>query len=320
MYRRPLGTTGIDVSAVAFGGGPVPALLTDPAPGDRPLAAIRRALDAGINWFDTAPTYGDGRSEMALGAALRALGVAGRVHVATKVRLRPERLDDIAGQVRGSFAGSLDRLGLERVTLLQLHNAVTTRRGDQPTSLTPDDVLGPGGVLEAFAGLRRSGRVEHLGLTALGDLLALQEVFRSGAFATAQVPYNLLGPRRLPTGEIDDGELVRACADHGVAVIAIRVLAGGALALQPPSEHTLRTKFFPLALYESDRRRAERLTAQLPPGMSLPEAAVRFVLGRPAVATALVGFGGPEQAADAARWAAAGPLPADVAARLVGTD
>jgi L-galactose dehydrogenase/L-glyceraldehyde 3-phosphate reductase len=325
MQYRPLGMTGIKVSAVSFGAGPVPALLTDPAAGERQHAAVRQALDAGVNWFDTAPTYGDGRSEAALGATLRALGAAGRVHVATKVRLAPERPDDIGGQVRESFTGSLRRLGLGRVTLLQLHNAVTTWRGDLPTSVTPDDVLGPGGVLEAFEALRRAGRVEHLGLTGMGDMAALRAVLDSGAFATVQVPYNLLIPRLRLTGsagltEMDDGKLMRTCAERGVGVIAIRVLAGGALALQPPSEHTLQTKFFPLALYDADRCRAEALAARLPDGMSLPEAAVRFVLARPAVATALVGFGGPEQVADAVRWAAAGPLPAGLAEQLVGTE
>jgi aryl-alcohol dehydrogenase-like predicted oxidoreductase len=311
MHRRPLGTTGLAVSAVAFGAGPVPGLLTAAGADDRQRATVRAALDAGINWFDTAATYGDGRSEAALGAALHALEVADRVHVATKVRLDLDRPDDIAAQVRASVAGSLQRLGLERVTLLQLHNSVTARRGDLPTSVTPADVLGPGGVVESFESLRRQGVVDHFGLTALGDLDSLTAVLRCGAFATAQVPYSLMTARRRPDG-IDDGELVRACVEHGVAVLAIRVLAGGALALQPPSTHTLKTKFFPVELYEADRRQAERLAARLPDGLTLPEAAVRFVLGRPAVATALVGFAAPDQVADAARWSAAGPLPPDL--------
>jgi aryl-alcohol dehydrogenase-like predicted oxidoreductase len=316
MQYRPLGPTGLRVSAVAFGAGPVPALLTDPDQTGRQRAALEQALAAGVNWFDTAATYGAGRSESAHGAGLRALGAVGRVHVATKVRLDPERLGDIPGQVRESVAGSLRRLGLERVTLLQLHNAITRERGTLPTSVTPADVLGPGGVREAFEDLRREGLVEHVGITAIGDADALAEVIRAGGFATAQVPYNLLTVSRSPGGGIDDGPIVRACAAAGVGVIAIRVLAGGALALRPPSTYTHTTKFFPLAVYDADRRRADRLAARLPAGMTLAEAAVRFAIGRSVVATALIGFADVGEVTDAARWAAAGPLSAELVNRL----
>jgi aryl-alcohol dehydrogenase-like predicted oxidoreductase len=315
MQYRPLGRTGLRVSAVAFGAGPVPALLTDPEQGDRQRAALEQALAAGVNWFDTAATYGAGRSETALGAGLRTLGAINRIHIATKVRLDPDRLDDIPGRVRESVAGSLQRLGLERVTLLQLHNAVTRERGTLPTSVTPADVLGD--VREMFEELRHEGLVEHVGLTAIGDADALSQVIATGAFATAQVPYNLLTVARSPDGGIDDGSVIRACAAAGVGVFAIRVLAGGALALRPPSAYTHTTKFFPLAVYDADRRRADRLAAALPAGLTLPEVAVRFALGRPAVAAALVGFGDPDEVTAAARWAAAGPLPADLVDRLV---
>lgn len=307
MNYRPLGTTGIQISAISFGAGPVPALLTRPGQEQQQRETIRQALDAGINWFDTAATYGEGRSEAALGAALHALGAAGRVHVATKVRLRPEDADDIGSAVRASFAGSLSRLGVKRVTLLQVHNSITAKRGDLATSITPRDVLGPGGMLEAFERLRQEGRVDHFGLTGLGDEASLSEVIQSGAFATIQLPYNVLTPT-VRGDVVDDGRLLNLCRQHGVAALAIRVLAGGALALQPPSEHTKQTKFFPLDLYERDLRRAAELQARLPGGMSLPEFAVRFVLSRPGVASALVGFSSPEQLAEAVRFEAAGAL------------
>src|SRR5947208_3518111 len=163
MDYRPLGGTGLRISVLSFGAGPVPALLTKPGQEERQRETVRCAVEAGVNWFDTAATYGDGRSGSALGAALHALGASGRVHVATKVRLDAERLDDIAGQVRASFRASLRRLGLPRVTALQVHNSITPRRGDLPTSVTPRDVLGPGGMLEAFERLRGEGLVAHFG-------------------------------------------------------------------------------------------------------------------------------------------------------------
>jgi aryl-alcohol dehydrogenase-like predicted oxidoreductase len=314
-YRR-LGSTGLRVSAVAFGAGPVPALMTGDGV-DRQRAVLRRALDAGVNWIDTAATYGQGRSESSLGAALHALDAADAVQVATKVRLAPDELDDIPGCIRASVAGSLQRLGLERVSLLQLHNSVTARRGDEPTSITPADVLGPGGVLEAFEALRSEGKVAHLGLTGLGHPEALRRVIESNHFETIQVPFNPLNPsagRTMPDGfeETDYGNIIADCARAGMGVFAIRVFAGGALAGQPPSDHTHKTKFFPLDLYQRDQRRAARLADRIGKRMSVPEMAVRFVLGHPHVTSAILGYSEPAHVDAAVAALEAGPLPDDV--------
>jgi aryl-alcohol dehydrogenase-like predicted oxidoreductase len=313
MEHRALGKTGIRVAAVAFGAGPVPALLTG-ADSALQRATVERALEAGVNWFDTAATYGDGESEQSLGRVLRELGAVENVHVATKVRLLPGELEAIPEHVRASFEGSLARLGLERVTLLQLHNAVTARRGDEPTSITPDDVLGPGGALEALARLRSEGRVRHLGITGLGRRAALLEVLDSGAFETVQAPYSLVnpsagGPVAGSFAETDHGDLITECAARGIAFFAIRVYAGGALAGAPPSGHTRSTKFFPLDLYRRDEERAAALAPLLAPhGISLGEAALRFALSDPRVSSAIVGFGAPSHVDEAVRFLRAGPL------------
>ncbi len=298
LPKRLLGRTSIALSPIAFGAGPVPALLTREGSHAAQLPTIARALEAGINWFDTAATYGEGRSETHLGAALRALGAVQSVHVATKVRLEACDLDDIQGAITRSLRGSLARLGLPRVTLLQLHNSITTRRGDQPTSITPRDVLEH--VVPAMECLRRDGVVGEMGLTALGELPSLSQVLRGARWATAQVCCNLLD---VPA------PLLSLCAQTGTAVLAIRVLAGGALAGQPPSDHTRTTRFFPLHRYEQDARLSERLATLLPAGMSLPEAAIRAVTGRTDVASAIIGFASPEQVDEAVRFAAEGPLP-----------
>jgi aryl-alcohol dehydrogenase-like predicted oxidoreductase len=295
LNYRPLGSTGIQVSELAFGAGPVAALMTG-GKSELQRMTIQRALDIGINWFDTAATYGDGRSEENLGAALREFGMIERVHIATKVRLMPEHLSDIKANVRASVTASLKRLGLARLTLIQLHNSITANRGDQPASLTPRDVLGKGGVLEVFEDLRRDGLCAHLGLTGIGDAMSISEVIRSAPWATIQCPFNILS-------SVGERELVVLCEKHGLAVLAIRVFAGGALAGQAPSEHTKRTAFFPLALYESDQRRAAELRDKLPSDTSLKEAAMRFVFNCPGVATAIIGFAKPEQVEEAARFA-----------------
>jgi aryl-alcohol dehydrogenase-like predicted oxidoreductase len=312
MEYRTLGSTGIRVSAISFGAGPVSQLLVgERNPTQR--ETVRKAIESGVNWFDTAATYGDGQSEENLGRVLSDLGAHDQVHVATKVRLMPNQLRAIGLHVRESVLTSLRRLRLERIALLQLHNSITAETGAQPTSLTPAHVLAAGGVLEEFQRLQQQGLVGHFGLTGLGEPAALEQVIDSGAFDTLQIPYNLLNASAghkvsADFVETNYGDLISICAQRGMGVFAIRVLAGGALAGNPPSPHTLKTPFFPLELYERDSQRADDIAARLPPGLGREEAAIRFALSHPAVSSAIIGFASGEQVLQAARFAEAGPL------------
>jgi len=299
MQYRTLGKTGLQVSALSFGAGPISTLMVGDA-GQRQQDVVAHAVELGVNWFDTAATYGDGRSEQNLGRVLDELNIAPQIHVATKVRLAVEDLGDIRGAVRRSLEGSLGRLRLSRVTLLQLHNSITPRRGDEPTSITADDVLSSGGVAAAFEELRDEGLLSHLGLTGIGSPVSLARVVRSGRFETMQVPYHLLNPsagRDMPDdfAETNYGNIIATCAEMGLGVLAIRVLAGGALAGNPPSPHTFKTPFFPLALYERDRQRAMQLRDLLGDARHVPQEAIRFALNHPHVSSALIGFGETQQ-------------------------
>ena len=232
MNYRTLGRTGLRVSAVAFGAGPVSGLMTGD---DRDLqrATVARAIDTGINWFDTAAGYGNGKSEANLGRVLAELGAADRVHVATKVRIPADAFADIAGYVRRSVEESLHRLRSPRVALLQLHNGITRERGDEPASIAVADILGPRGLAEAFRKMRDAGLVQHFGLTGTGHPDAMREVIASGEFDTLQVPFNILNPSAgrpaSADAETDYGNVIADCAAKGMGVLAIRVFAGGAL-------------------------------------------------------------------------------------------
>lgn len=295
MQFRTLGKTRIRISALSFGAGPISTLMVG-SELQRQRDVVAYAIERGVNWFDTAATYGGGLSEQSLGRVLEELGANEKVHVATKVRLTSEDLADIRGAVRRSFQVSLERLRLPRVTLLQLHNSITMSRGDESTSITPADILGPGGVADAFEELRAAGLISHLGLTGIGNPVSMSTVVRSGRFETMQVPYHLLNPsagRPMPDSfsETNYGNIIADCAAMQMGVLAIRVLAGGALAGNEPSPHTLKTPFFPLDLYERDRRRAARVREQLGSGASLPQTAIRFALAHPHVSSAIIGFG-----------------------------
>src|SRR6202158_4993204 len=93
MEQRPLGTTGLAVSALGFGCGAVGGLMVRGEPAEQ-RQAVSRALDAGITYFDTAAAYGDGLSEEHLGQVMRDLGAWSKVVVGTKFRLRPEDMAD----------------------------------------------------------------------------------------------------------------------------------------------------------------------------------------------------------------------------------
>src|SRR3954451_17123425 len=125
MHTRKLGRSGLDVSVLTFGCGAVGGLMTRGAQGDQERA-VARALEAGINHFDTAPSYGDGASEENLGRVLATLKPD--VIVSTKVRLPAER-PDIGAAVSGSLDASLARLKRDHVDVFQLHNVIGPRDG-----------------------------------------------------------------------------------------------------------------------------------------------------------------------------------------------
>ncbi|MEO2022617.1 MAG: aldo/keto reductase [Pirellulaceae bacterium] len=320
MEYRTLGQTGIEVSAIALGAGPVPDLMTS-RDSQRQLETLRCALDAGVNWIDTAATYGGGWSETNLGQALRDLDGVDAVHLATKVRLAMQDEGTIEARVRQSVTGSLQRLSVDRLALLQLHNSITVCRGDEPTSVSVEDVLGPGGVLEVFEQLQHEGVVDHLGLTGIGQPEALREVIRTGKWATIQVPYNVLNQSAgrdvlSDFTEANYGNVIADCAEQQMGVMAIRVYAGGALANQLPSRHTRQTRFFPLDLYERDQHRVERLASRLQGDLDIKEVALRYVLGHPKISSAIIGFSEPGHVQDAVEYLAAGPLASAVIEKL----
>lgn len=309
VARRILGRTGLSVSEIGFGCGTTAGLMIH---GSRALRqdAVAHALSLGINYFDTAPIYGDNLSEINLGMALRALGA--KPVVATKVALGEELLGDIAGAVARSVEGSLERLGLDRLPLIQLHNRVGESRAAKAefgsgALLSVEDVLGPGGVIEGFRALRERGLVQFCGCSAYGgDMDAMGVVVDSGAFDAIVVNYSALNDTawRAAPGMRDYRGIGERAARKGMGVIALRVLEGGALTGAPPAA----TAQLPPD-HAAMVRRASGLQAALSNDAPLTQTAIRFALSNPDVSTVLVGFSTIGQIAEAAENAAHGPLP-----------
>ncbi|MBV9757523.1 MAG: aldo/keto reductase [Alphaproteobacteria bacterium] len=313
MERRLFGNTGLTVSVLGFGCGAVGGLMVRGAPADRERA-VARALEAGVNYFDTAVLYGDGESERNLGRVIATLKPADAL-VGTKVRIPAADFCRIATAVTESLDGSLRRLRLECVDVFHLHNTITERGGGE--TLSADQVLHE--VAPAFARLRAAGKTRRLGITAAGDTAALHRVIDAGAFEAAQVVCNLLNPSAaepLPPGypAQDYGRLLECCAAAGVGTIGIRVLAGGALSGAEGRHPIASAPPQPIGSalsYQTDLRRAQRLLPLVTEGYadSLAEAAVRFTLTHRSMSTVLVGMATLDQFEQALAAVNKGPLP-----------
>ena len=321
MEYRTLGRTGIRVPAVGFGCGNVGGLMVR-GTHDVQVRAVRHALDLGIDYFDTAPSYGDGRSETHLGEVLAELRPD--VHVATKFRIDPEDAPDIAGAVRRSLESSLRRLRRDSVDVLQLHNNLQADRVSR-RPLSADDVLRSGGIADALDALRSEGLIRHMGFTGMGETDEVHTVIASGRFDTVQVYYNLLNPSAgepVPASypSQDFRELMAAAAARDMGVIVIRSIAGGALG-GPAARQGLASAnpgaMVPGNDYDTDLRRAGALAFLLTgEGWSLAQAGVRFALDNPSTSTVMVGFSDEAQIDAAAAAADAEPLTAEVRAKL----
>ena len=316
MQYRALGKTGLRVSALGFGCGNVGGLMVRGSPRERERA-VARAIELGINYFDTAPLYGDGLSVEHLGATLKTL--AANVIVGTKFRLAAADLKDIGGAVARSLEASLKRLRLERVDLFQLHNVI-----GEPQALPVTQVLGE--IRAALQRVQQEGKTRFFGITALGDPGALHQVVGAGGFDTAQVCYNLLNPSAgcpVPAGfpAPDFRLLLARCREHAMGVIGIRALAAGALSGTAARHPVAVPTVAPIASgpdYETDVARAQKLSPLVQEGHAadLVEAALRFVVTSDAVSTVLLGYSSLDQLEHAAAAVAKGPLPPAALERL----
>lgn len=319
MDYRTLGRTGLKVSVLGFGCGDVGGLIVKGSPAERERA-VARAMELGINYFDTASAYGKGVSEQHLGQTLRALRAD--VYVGTKVRVAPEEASDIGGAIIRSLDASLGRLGMERVDLLQLHNSIRAARGD--SALAASDVIEQ--VAPAIGKLREQGKVRFVGMTGNGETAALHRVIDSGRIDTAQVFFNLLNPsaaREVPSGfpGQDFERLLSHTREQRMGVIVVRALAAGALSGSAERHPLAHQAVAPIATgpdFAADVARAQRLQVIVAEGHagSLVEAALRFPLTSDAVSTVLLGYSSLEQLELAAAAMAKGPLSAAALARL----
>lgn len=215
-WLRPLGRTGLTVSAVGAGGGPLggmPELFGYDTPEQQGIRLVGDILASPIRVIDTANGYSDGRSEERIGAALKRLGgVPEGVLIATKVDAKD---GDYSGRrVHDSIRESRERLGLDHLPLVYLHDP----------EFHPDaDFGGPSGAVEALVALRDDGVIGHLGVAA-GHTPTLERMLDLGAFEV------VLTHSRLTLLDRGADGLVDRARREGLGVVNAAILGGGLLA------------------------------------------------------------------------------------------
>ncbi|MDP7451056.1 MAG: aldo/keto reductase [Arenicellales bacterium] len=314
MKQSSLGRTGLQISELVFGGGFVGGILLHASDVVR-RDAIQLAIQAGINWIDTAASYGNGQSEEVVGWLLSELPDKERPQVSTKFRVDPNG-DDYTGQIRRSLDQSLRRLQMTSVPLVQLHNQLGS--GDQQLPL--NEVMRSDGVLDALDRIRAEGLTDFIGFTALGDASACRAVVESGRVDTAQVYYNLINPS---AGFDIEGHwhsddytgLLAACQQFNVGVLGIRVYAAGILASRV--QHGREIPVTRNSDYDSELRRADMAREVLAEMVgSDAQKALRFVLDQDAIHGAVIGLAELSHLQEAIQATQMGPLSSSVTKAL----
>lgn len=329
MRYRPYTSLQLQVSEIAFGTGDNAGGMVHGTPAQQ-RQLVGRALELGINLFDTSPAYGRGVAEKNLGRVLREVD-AKDVFVATKVKIMPHEFGEIAARTSASIDESLRRLGRDYVDFLLVHNPCRPQRdpGDEIfVPLTPADILGE--MLPALLRAKIAGKVRCLGLACDHvDVDALRTVLNTRAFELINAVYHLTNPSaaRAVTGvaSVENYQgLFELAARCGASVAVISPLAGGALTSSVLKAgvdglHGLSQGWFRHQLGSTDAPmlHARRFQFLDRPGeQSLAEAAYRFILSDPRVATIIGGFSHPPQIDDAAGASDKGALAAADAAAI----
>ncbi|HVV57278.1 MAG TPA: aldo/keto reductase [Gaiellaceae bacterium] len=285
MRFRTLGRTGLEVSELGYGAWGIGQTMWIGADDEESLQALRRAIELGVNFVDTALGYGNGHSEELVGRVVRESSET--VHVATKMPPKNMQWPARAG-VRAEEAfpadwvvecteRSLRNLGLETVDVQQMH-------------VWSDEWVGQGDWLEGIERLKRDGKIRFFGVSINDHQPANAiELVRSGLVDTVQVIYNVFD-------QSPEDELFPAVEEAGVGVIVRVPFDEGSLTgrITPDTafpEGDFRNDYFrgdrKVEVWDRVQAIARGLAIATP---ELPEHALRFCLSHPAVSTVIPGM------------------------------
>jgi aryl-alcohol dehydrogenase-like predicted oxidoreductase len=311
MKYRKLGRTNWQVSEVGYGAWGIGGAQWLGAADDESVAALRRSIELGLNFIDTALAYGDGHSEQLVGRVVRDAGR--KIYVSTKVppknQLWPARpgipIDDVFpyDYIMRSTETSLKNLGMETVDLQQLH-------------VWNPEWIGRDEWRRAFEDLKRSGKVRAVGIS-INDHQpdSALEIINTGLIDTVQVIYNIFD-------QSPERNLFPLCLQKDIGVLARVPLDEGALTGKITAETTFPPGDFRNEYFQGDRKRqvGERIAAiRRDLGLKngeMPEIALRYCISHPAVSTVIPGMRSRRNAEANCAVPDKGPLPPDVLAKL----
>ncbi len=311
MHTRPFANTTRQVSEIGLGcwqlGGADWGAIDD-SECHRILSA---AVESGVNFFDTADVYGDGRSETLIGSFLKQTG--GEVFTATKLgrtgELYPDKYTEAT--VRAATEASLKRLDLETLDLTQLH-------------CVPMEILRQGEIFDWLRKLRDEGKIRAFGASVESMEEALLCLEQSG-LASLQIIFNLF--RQKPISTLFDAALARKVGIIVRLPLASGVLSGNlkASTVFPEKDHRNYNRdgqafnvgeTFAGLPYEKAVALADSLKSCIPAGMTMAQMAQRWILDHPAVTTVITGASRPSQVSENASVSSLSPLPAELNAAL----
>jgi len=296
FHRRPLGATGLEVTAVCIGGGPLgsmPGTFDYETPAARGVATAAAALTSAFGFLDTSAGYNEGESERRIGEAIRQVGgLPPSVVLATKVDP-----DFVTGEfdgaaVRRSFEGSLERLGVDRVDLLHFHD---------PERIAFEDAMAPTGAVAELVRLRDEGLAGHLGVAG-GPTSLLSRYLDTGVFEV------LLTHNRWTLADRTADAVIQQAHDAGYGVINGAPFGGGVLAR---GWDAVRGYCYgpTNAATESAIKAVELICHDA--GVPLGAAALQFSTRDARISSTIVGVSRPERLAQIEQWAA-WDIPGDV--------
>jgi aryl-alcohol dehydrogenase-like predicted oxidoreductase len=298
MDQVVLGNTGLSVSRVGFGGLFVASFA---AQYDDARQAVAHAVELGINYIDTAPGYGN--SEEVLGQALQ--GVTAPLVLSTKLGGRPQPfLPQDPACLRASVEESLRLLGRDHIDLLLIHEPDRPGQYDWWT----DRVNVEGPVLELLDALKAEGKIRFTGLGGT-TTTELAHLCRTGKFDVVLTAYNYSLLYREAALEV-----IPAAKAAGMGIIVGSPLQQGALSRRYDAQLDAPEAFWISAMRKAQLKALYAFSDEC--GLSLPELGIRFVLSHPDIHCVLMGARCAAEVAQNAAAASAGPLPADVLARL----
>jgi D-threo-aldose 1-dehydrogenase len=291
---RSFGRTGLSVTPICIGTSPLasmPRLYGYEVDDKRAEATVEAVLDGPFNFLDTSNNYGGGSAERRIGAVLRRRPLPDGFVLATKADADQATHDFSGDRVRRSVEESLERLGLEYVPMMYLH--------DPEYHITFKDAMAPGGPVEALAGLRDSGVIGHIGI-ASGPIDLMRQFVQTDVFE-AVISHN-----RWTLVHRGADPLIEDTLARGMAFVNGAPYGGGMLVKGPDAQPRYAYRDdTPESVREAVRAMERACEAH---GVSLAAAALQFSLRDPRVTSTIVGVSEPARIATTIELATA-PIP-----------